>query len=104
MLRTLTIAACLALGVSAAHAADATTEVNYSDLDLSKPSDARTLAARLRDAASAVCLKANPVNVSAAALEKCVNLSVRMAMTRLQSEMDEAVSGKISNVRTAMRD
>ena len=31
-------------------------------------------------------------------------MSVRLAMARIQSDMDEAVQYKLSNVRTAMRD
>jgi UrcA family protein len=106
MLRTLTVTALLTLSIAAAHAedADATTRVSYADLDLSKPSDAKTLAARLQDAATAVCLKANPDNLSSVALEHCVDMSVHLAMTRMQSDMDEAVQDKLSNVRTAMRD
>jgi UrcA family protein len=107
MLRTVTLAALLALGVTAAHAEDtedASTQVSYADLDLSKATDARTLAVRLQDAATAVCLKANPKNVAAAALEGCVAVSVRMAMSRIQTDMEGAVHDKLSNVRTAMRD
>jgi len=104
MLRPLTIAALLALGTASAHADEVTTRVSYSDLDLSRPADARILAARLQDAATAVCLKANPENVARAALENCINLSVHMAMSRIESAMDETVQGKLSNVRTAMRD
>ena len=104
MLRTLTITAVLALSVTAAQAEDASTMVSYADLDLSKPVDARTLAARLQDAATAVCLKANPDNLGATALENCVDLSVRLAMARIESDMDQAVRYKLSNVRTAMRD
>ena len=104
MLRTLTIIAVFALCVTAAQAEDASTMVSYADLDLSKPVDARTLAARLQDAATAVCLKANPDNLGATALESCVDMSVHLAMARIESDMDQAVRYKLSNVRTAMRD
>ena len=105
MLRPLTLTALLfTLGVSAAYAEEPSTQVSYADLDLSKPADAKTLAARLQDAAAAVCLKANPENVRAPALENCVTMAVHMAMARIQSDMDEAVEYKLSNVRTAMRD
>lgn len=104
MLRTLTVTALLTLSIAAAHAEDASTRVTYADLDLSKPADAKTLAARLQDAATAVCLKANPENLGATALESCVTMSVRLAMARIQSDMDEVVQYKLSNVRTAMRD
>src|SRR5579859_4448744 len=104
MLRTLTVTAFLALGIAGAHADDVSTQVSYSDLDLSRPADAKVLAARLQDAATAVCLKANPENVAKAALEHCISLSVHMAMSRIASDMSEAVDDKLSNVRMAMRD
>ena len=105
MLRTLTLTALLSLGVTAAYAEDeVSTKVSYSDLDLSRPADAKVLAARLQDAATAVCLKANPANVGAGALENCISVSVHMAMSRIQSDMDEAIHDKLTNVRTAMKD
>src|SRR5258708_31615408 len=104
MLRPLTITAFLALGIVSAHADDVTTQVAYSDLDLSRPADAKVLAARLQDAATAVCLKANPDNVAKAALENCINVSVHMAMSRIESDMNSTVHDRLSNVRTAMRD
>ena len=104
MLRPLTITALLVLGTLSAQADDVTTQVSYSDLDLSRPSDAKVLAARLEDAATAVCLKANPENVGRGALENCISVSVRMAMTRIESDMNESVHDRIGQVRTAMRD
>jgi UrcA family protein len=108
MSRTLTVTALLALGIASAHAdettTEATTQVSYSDLDLSRPADAKVLAARLQDAATSVCLKANPENVTPVALENCISVSVHMAMSRIESDMDAVVHGKLSNVRTAMRD
>ncbi len=104
MLRTLTVTALLALGTATAYAEDVTTRVSYADLDLSKPADAQTLAARLQDAATAVCLKANPENLGAGALEHCVSMSVHMAMSRIESDMDNQVHDKLYNVRMAMRD
>ena len=104
MLRPLTLTAFLALGLASAHADDVSTQVSYSDLDLSRPADAKVLAARLQDAATAVCLKANPDNVAKAALENCINVSVHMAMSRIESDMNSTVHDRLSNVRTAMRD
>ena len=104
MLRPFTITALLVLGTLSAQADDVTTQVSYSDLDLSRPSDAKVLAARLEDAATAVCLKANPENVVPTALENCVNLSVHMAMSRIESDMTATVHDRLSNVRTAMHD
>ena len=104
MLRYLTIPALLALSIAGAQAEEATTQVSYSDLDLSRPADAKVLAARLQDAATSVCLKANPENVAPSALATCINLSVHMAMSRIESDLDATFHGKLSNVRTAMRD
>jgi len=102
MLRILTVTALLTLGIVGAHADDATTLVSYADLDLSQPAGAKTLAARLQDAATSVCMKANPENIGSAALENCVNVSVHLAMSRIESDMDGAVHYKLHNVRTAM--
>ena len=108
MLRTLTLtvalAAPLALGATAAYAEEATTNVSYADLDLARPADARVLATRLQDAAAAVCLKANPEHVAPGVLENCINASVRMAMSRIESNMTEVVHDKLGNVRSAMHD
>jgi UrcA family protein len=104
MLRTLTLTALLSLGITSAYADDASTMVSYSDLDLSRPADAKVLAARLQDAAASVCLKANPENVSHTAMYNCINASVHMAMSRIESDLDGTVHDKVTNVRTAMRD
>ena len=104
MLRTFALTAFLALGATSAYAADdASTQVAYSDLDLSKPADARTLAGRLQDAAAAVCLKANPENVAPVAMANCINASVAMAMSRIETNLDAGVHDKVSNVRSAMK-
>jgi UrcA family protein len=104
MLRPLTITALLVLGTLSAQADDVTTQVSYADLDLSRPSDAKILAARLQDAATAVCLKANPENVVRGALENCISASVHMAMSRIENDMNATVHDRLSHVRTAMRD
>jgi UrcA family protein len=104
MLRTLTFAALFSLGIAGAYAEEASTQVSYSDLDLSRPADAKVLAARLQDAAASVCLKANPENVSQGALANCINASVHMAVSRIESDLDGTVHDKLSNVRTAARD
>ena len=104
MLRTLTTATLLVLCIASAPAEDASTQVSYADLDLTRPADAQALAARLQDAATAVCLKANPENVTTGALEHCVTMSVHMAMSRIESHLDEVVHDKLSNVRLAMQD
>ena len=89
MLRSFTTAAVLALALTAAHAddavTDASTDVVYGDLDLSRPVDASILAARLQNAASAVCLKANPENVTEGAMRTCIDMSIHMASADQQS-------------------
>jgi UrcA family protein len=104
MLRIIALTALLALGATAAYADDASTQVSYSDLDLSNPTDAKTLAARLQDAAASVCLKANPENVAPAAMANCINASVAMAVSRIETNMDAGVHDKVRNVRSAMKD
>jgi len=37
-------------------------------------------------------------------LEHCINASVHMAMSRIESNMDTVVRDKLGNVRSAMRD
>ncbi len=103
MLRIIATAALLALGITAAQADDASTHVDYGDLDLSRPADAKVLADRLQDAAKLMCLKANPDGLASAKLENCVTVSVRMAMSQIESSLDQAVHAKLGNVRTAMQ-
>ena len=104
MLRAIIVPALLVLSIAGASADEATTNVSYADLDLSRPADAKVLAARLQDAAASVCLKANPENVSPGALENCINASIHMAVSRIESDMDATVHDKVGNVRSAMRD
>jgi UrcA family protein len=103
MLRTLATA-ILALGITAAHAADgASTDVTYGDLDLSQAADAKVLADRLQGAAKSVCLEANPDGIAPAMLQNCVTGSVSTAMVQIESRLDQAVHDKLINVRTAMQ-
>jgi UrcA family protein len=109
MFRTFATAAIFTLCMTAAHAEDVSTDVedvstkvSYGDLDLSQPADARILADRLREAAMSVCLKANAENTSSGILRSCVDVSVSMAMSRIEDSLDQAVHAKLLNVRTAM--
>jgi UrcA family protein len=103
LLRTFTTAAILALGMTAAHAEDVTTQVIYGDLDLSRPADDRILADRLHEAAKAVCLKANSDDIPSGMLHNCVDASVSMAMSRIEDRLDQDVHDKLINVRTVMQ-
>ena len=49
-------------------------------------------------------LKANPENVAPSAMANCINASVAMAVSRIQTDLDEVAHDKVGNVRTAMRD
>ena len=55
MFRAFAAVSILALTVTAAQAADSVIAVKFSDLDLSKPSDVRTLQARVQEAANKAC-------------------------------------------------
>ena len=104
MYRSFTTAAILALAITAAHADDyASTRVTFGDLDLSQPADAKVLADRLEDAAKSVCIQANPDDVSPAVLQNCITSSISMAMSRIESHLDQSVHAKLVNVRTAMQ-
>jgi UrcA family protein len=107
MLRTFATAATLALGitlnVTAARADDASTNVTYGDLDLSQPADAKILADRLQGAARSVCLAANPDGIAPSMLQNCITGSISMAMSQIESRLDQAVHAKLGNIRTAMQ-
>jgi len=48
-------------------------------------------------------LQANPENVAPAAMANCINASVAMAMSRIETNLDATVHNKVSNVRSAMK-
>lgn len=102
MLRPFLSAAVLVLGIASAHAEEASTQVPYGDLDLSQPADAKVLASRLQDAAKSVCLQSNPDIVRQKLLQNCIDMSVSIAMARVEDGLDQAVHAKLSNVRMAM--
>ena len=104
LFRTLTTAALLALGLTAARADDtiATTQVAFGDLNLSQPADAKILADRLQVAAKSVCLKANPDVATPSALEMCTDTAISMAMGQIESSLDQKVRTNMGNVRISM--
>jgi UrcA family protein len=55
MFRAFAAVSILALTVTTTQAADSAIAVKFSDLDLSKPSDVRTLQARVQEAANKAC-------------------------------------------------
>jgi len=104
MYRSFTTAAILALAITAAHADGfASTHVMFGDLDLSQPADAKVLADRLEDAAKSVCIQANPDDIAPALLQNCIASSISMAMSQIESHLDQSVHAKLVNVRTAMQ-
>jgi UrcA family protein len=104
MFRSFTTAVILAFAVTAAHADDfASTNVTFGDLDLSQPADAKVLADRLEGAAKSVCAQANPDDIAPTLLQNCVNNSISMAMSQIESHLDQSVHAKLVNIRTAMQ-
>ena len=110
LLRTLASAALLALGLTAAHAADVTNNdftqvsvyVPYGDLNLAQPTDAKVLADRLEDAAKSVCLKANPDIGSPVLMQQCIGTAISVAMMGIEDTLDQEVRAKLVVVRTSM--
>ena len=98
-------AALLALSFTAASADDfmtVSTRVVYGDLDLARPSDAVTLAARLNDAAKDVCAKANPEVLAPAQMQLCIDAAVAGAMAKIEDTLEGHVHASLSGVRTAL--
>jgi UrcA family protein len=105
LFRTLTAAAILVLGITAAQADDlsqVSAYVTFGDLNLSQPADAKILADRLEDAAKSVCLKANPDLDSSALMQQCIDSAISMGMTGIQDRLDQEVSAKLVVVRTSL--
>lgn len=105
LFRTLTTAALLALGLTAAHAEDSdvvSTTVAYGDLNLSQPADAKILAGRLQVAAKSVCLKANPEIAAKSSLEVCTDTAITVAMWQIEASLDQKVRSNLGSVRISM--
>lgn len=59
--------------------------VSYQDLDLRKSIDARVLYARLKEAATRVCLAVPPYDLARfAAYERCVNAALAQALQAIE--------------------
>src|SRR5665213_1925354 len=99
MLRILTAAAILALSANAALAdSQASVDVPFGDLNLSRPRDAKILAERLETAASAVCLKANS-DIPARAMQDCIDTAVNIAVSRIQSSLESKLRANLVDAR-----
>jgi len=99
MLRILTAAAILALSANAALAdSQASVDVPFGDLNLSRSHDAKILAERLETAASVVCLKANSDMsgaMPARAMQDCIDTAVNIAVSRIQSSLESKLRANL---------
>jgi UrcA family protein len=93
MFRAFTTASILALTVTTAHAATDTVEVQFGDLDLSKPADARILDNRIQQAANGVCdelLWSYPAaGVYQYWFKRCMDASVAQFTRRVEARVGE---------------
>ena len=103
MLRILATATILALSANAALAdSQASVDVPFGDLNLSRSHDAKILAGRLEAAAAAVCLKANDGAldaIPAPAMQDCIDTAVNIAVSRVQSSLESKLRANLVNAR-----
>ena len=103
MLRILATAAILALSANAALAdSQASVDVPFGDLNLSRSHDTKILAERLETAASAVCLKANsdmPGAIPANAMQDCIDTAINIAVNRIQSSLESKLRANLIDAR-----
>jgi UrcA family protein len=103
MLRILATAAILALSANAALAdSQASVDVPFGDLNLSRSHDTKILAERLETAASAVCLKANsdmPSTIPAYAMQDCIDAAVNIAVSRIQRSLESKLRANLIDAR-----
>ena len=99
MIRILATAAILALSANAALAdSQASVDVPFGDLNLSRSHDTKILAERLEAAASMVCLKANS-DIPAYAMQDCIDTAVNIAVGRIQSSLENKLRANLVNAR-----
>ncbi len=99
MLRVFTAAAILALTATAALAnSQASVDVPFGDLNLSRSPDAKILAERLDAAARAVCLKANG-DMPGAAMQDCIDTAVNIAVSKIQSSLASKLRANLVEAR-----
>ena len=79
----------------------ASTTVPYGDLNLARPTDARTLASRLSDAAKQVCAETNPQSTPEQ-MQNCIDAAVALAVSRIEVSMESHVHDNLSGVRMAL--
>ena len=105
MLRLLTITALLMTSAHAARAeSQASVDVPFGDLNLSRAQDARVLAHRLQTAAEHVCLTANDADLATSrigqqAMQECVDSAIRVAMERIESNLAGKVRANLVSAR-----
>jgi UrcA family protein len=104
MLRILSIAALFVFTATAASAGDAppSTIVNFSDLNLSHPADAKVLAGRLEAAAKQVCREEGSGQIGVAAVKEmraCTDAAFNVALAHIQSAVGQAVRAQLASNR-----
>jgi UrcA family protein len=103
MLRILAATAILALSANAALAdSQASVDVPFGDLNLSRSNDTKILAERLETAASVVCLKANRDMLGAIpahAMQDCIDTAVNIAVNRIQSSLEGKLRANLVEAR-----
>ena len=103
MFRPFAMTALLALSFTTAQAGDFSTQVSFADLDLSRPTDAKVMFDRLDSAAKTVCAKANPNAIRPAALERCIDASLDMALAQIQDGLDQGIHDKMVKIGTVSK-
>jgi UrcA family protein len=109
MLRTLTAAALLTLAATAVQAQplyqpleNSTIAVNYGDLNLSSPYDAKILADRLQAAAKQVCTATNydlPKNSVSFCMDSAISQATSDIEYKVESHMGDQVHANLATVR-----
>ena len=106
MLRIIATTAILALTLNAAHAADTASSinVNFGDLNLSRPADAKILTERLEIAAAQVCHGAgaglSPVS-EMYVTQGCVKDAINVAMLRIERSLTRNIRANLISDRQA---
>lgn len=88
MFRAFTLAALLASAATTAQA-ESSTQVQFGDLNLSRPQDVQILADRLQTAAKMVCFDTNRPVAGKAIMRECVNEAVSAATAQIEERIEQ---------------
>lgn len=106
MFRTIIATAAILTVTGSVALADgqASVDVPFGDLNLSRTQDARILADRLQIAAKEVCQKANGADIAAGrigqqAMHECVKAAISIAMERVAINLEEKVRANLISGR-----